>query len=133
MFSTSFEEMGIPPGYGFRQLLFSPIASALVLQTCSARENWRPERLFYRHLAWDRYRIIGNPDDLISQESPFLHPSKPLLAYVSTQHNFSLDEEGKERHYGNWHALQIFSLETGSEVQSLGEESITLPAGTRRG
>jgi hypothetical protein len=133
MFPTSFEEMGIPAGYGFKQLLFSPVANALVLQTCSAMDNWRPERLFFRHLAWDRYRIIGKPDDLISQESPFLHSSKPLLAYISTQHEFSLDEEGKERHHGNWDGLHIVNLESGSEMQSVSEESITLPAGTKQG
>jgi hypothetical protein len=133
MFSKSFEEMGIPQGYGFKQLLFSLVANALVLHTCSASDNWRPERLLYRHLAWDRYRIIANPDDLISQESPFLHSSKPLLAYVSTQHRFSLDEEGKECHSGNWHGLYIVNLEKGSETQSVSEESITLPVGTKRG
>ncbi len=133
MFATSFEEMGIPAGYGFKQLLFSPTANALVLQTCSARDNWRPERLFFRHLAWDQYRIIGSPDDLISQESRFLHPSKPLLAYVSAQHRFSLDEEGKERHHGNWNGLHIVNLESGSETQSVSEESIILPAGTKHG
>jgi hypothetical protein len=133
MFSKSFEEMGIPQGYGFKQLLFSPVANALVLQTYSAMDNWRPERLFYRHLAWDRYRIIANPDHLISQESPFLHSSKPLLAYVSTQHQFSLDEERGESHSGNWHGLHIVNLESGSETQLVSEESITLPPGTERG
>jgi hypothetical protein len=133
MFPTSFEEMGIPAGYGFKQLLFSPVANALVLQANSARDNWRPERLFFRHLAWHRYRTIGNPDDLISQESPFLHSSKPLLAYISMKHEFLLDEEGKERHHGNWHGLHIVNLESGSETQSVSEESITLPAGTKHG
>ena len=132
MFAT-FEDMGIPAGYGFKQLLFSPVANAIVLQTCSARDNWRPERLLFRHLAWDRYRTIGKPDDLVSQESPFLHPSKPLLAYVSAQHRFSLDEEGKERHSGNWSRLHIVNLESGSETQSVSEESITLPVGIERG
>ena len=133
MFSKSFEEMGIPQGYGFKQLLFSPVANALVLQTCSAMDNWRPERLFYWHLAWDRYRIIADPDHLISQESPFLHSSKPLLVYVSAQHQFSLDEEGREFHSGNWHGLHIVNLESGSETQLVSEESTTLPSGTERG
>lgn len=133
MFSTSFEEMGIPAGYGFKQLLFSPVANALVLQACSARDNWRPERLFIRHLSSDRYRIVGSPDDLISQEYPFLHPSKPLLAYISTQHEFSLDEDGKEQHYGNWHGLHIVDLNSGLEAQLVSEESITLPPGIKRG
>lgn len=69
----------------------------------------------------------------MSQESPFLHPSKPLLAYVSAQHRFSLDEEGKERHSGNWNRLHTVDLESGSETQSVSEESIILPAGTKRG
>jgi len=125
--------MGIPAGYSFKQLLFCPVANALVLQTCSARDNWRPERLLFRHLTWERYRLVGNPDDLISQESPFVHPSKPLLAYVSAQHQFSLDEEGKERHSGNWNRLHIVNLESGSEALSVSEKSITLPAGTKRG
>jgi hypothetical protein len=133
MFPTSFEEMGVPAGYGFKQLLFSPVANALVLQTCSASDSWRPERLFFRHLTWDRYQTIGKPDDLISQESPFLHPSKPLLAYVSMEHKFSMDEEGQELHHGNWHGLHIVSLDRGSETQSVSEESIILPAGTTRG
>jgi hypothetical protein len=111
----------------------SPVSNALVLRTCSARDNWRPERLFYRRLAWDRYRIIANPDHLMSQESPFLHSSKPLLAYVSTQHQFSLDEEGIESHSGNWHGLHIVNLENGLETQFASEESITLPPGTERG
>ena len=129
---VTFDEMGIPAGYGFKRLLFCPVANALVLQTCSARDNWRPERLLFRHLTWERYRPIGKPDDLISQESPFVHPSKPLLAYVSAQHQFSL-EEGKERHSGNWNGLHIVNLENGSEAVSVSEKSITLPTGTKRG
>jgi hypothetical protein len=130
MFHKSFEEMGIPAGYSFKQLLFSPGANVLVLQTCSTRDSWRPERLFLRHLSSERYRSIGEPDDLVSQESPFVHPSKPLLAYVSTQHSFSLDEDGKESHSGNWHGIHFVSLESGLATQSITEKSILLPAGT---
>jgi hypothetical protein len=130
---TSFEEMGIPAGYGFQQLLFSPVANALVLQASSARDNWRPERLFFRQLADHRYRTIGNPDDLISQQSPFLHSSKPLLAYVSMKHGFLLDAEGKERHHSSWRGLHIVNLENGSETQSVSDASINLPEGTKRG
>jgi hypothetical protein len=125
--------MGIPTGYGLKQLLFSPIAGALVLQTCSANDSWRPERLYFRHTQWDRYRAIGTPDDLVSQESPFIHSSKPLLAFVSNQHNFSLDDEGREFHSGNWHSLQIVSLESGLDIQAIDEKTIRFPAGTVRG
>lgn len=133
MLPRLFEDMGIPSGYGVQKLLFCPIGSALVLQTCSATESWRPERLYFRHTLWDRYRPIGVPDDLVSQESPFVHSSEPLLAYVSHQHNFSVDEEGREHHSGNWHSLQIVSLENGSGVQSANEENLRVPPGTRRG
>jgi hypothetical protein len=133
MLSTSFEEMGIPVGYGFQQLLFSPVANALVLQASSATDNWRPERLFFRQLADRRYRTIGNPDDLISQESPFLHSSKPLLAYVSMKHGFLLDDEGKERHHSNWRGIHIINLENGSETQSVNDASIKLPVGIKQG
>ena len=95
MFPTTFQDMGIPIGYAFKQLLFSPIANILVLQTCAAEDNWRPERLYFRQTVWDKYRLVGSPGDLVSQESPFVHPSKPLLAYNSLQHEFSLDAEGQ--------------------------------------
>jgi len=129
MFPTSFEEMGIPAEYAFKQLLFSPIANALVLQTCSARENWRPERLYFRHSDWDKYKAVGNHADLISQDSPFVHTSKPLLAYNSMQHKFSLDAEGKEFHSGNWHSLEVVSLESGATVRLTTEDTLQLPSG----
>jgi hypothetical protein len=69
MFSRSFEEMGIPPGYGFKQLLFSRVANVLVAQMQSAGNKWRPERLFFRHSALDKYQQVGAPADFHSQES----------------------------------------------------------------
>jgi hypothetical protein len=133
MFPKTFGEMGIPSGYGFKQLLFSPVANALVVQACSGTNGWRPERLYFRHWGWDRYRPIGIPDDLVPQESPFIHPSRPLLAFVSMQHKFSIDGEGKEFHSGDWHSLRIVSLETGYEIQSVDEETIVFPSGISRG
>ena len=82
MFGKTFEEMGIPPEYAFRQLLFSPVANALVLQVGSGRDNWRPERLYFRHSEWDKYPLIGNPGDLVSQDSPFVHSSRPLQLFA---------------------------------------------------
>jgi hypothetical protein len=133
MFGKTFEEMGIPPEYAFRQLLFSPAINTLVLQICSARDNWRPERLYFRHSHWDKYRLIGNPGDLISQESPFVHSSKPLLGYTSIEHSFSADEEGRERHNGNWDSLQIVSLENGATIRSTSHDTLRLPMGFTRG
>jgi hypothetical protein len=133
MFGKTFEEMGIPPEYAFKLLLFSSVANTLVLQICSARDNWRPERLYFRHSQWDKYRLIGNPRDLLSQESPFVHSSKPLLAYTSIEHSFSPDEDGRERHHGNWDSLQIVSLEDGVTIRSTSQDTLRLPAGFTRG
>lgn len=133
MLHKSFEEMGIPSGYGFKQLFFSPVANALVLQTCSASEGWRPERLYFRHTDSEEYRLVGIPDDLASQESPFVHPSKPLLAYVSVQHAFSLDADGRERHSGRWDSLHVVGLENVAEVHSVNEQTLRLPNGINRG
>ena len=129
----SFEHVGIPIGYGFKQLLFSPVANTLVLQTCSASDSWRPERLYFRHTDWEQYRPIEVANDLVSQESPFIHPSKPLLAFVSVQHQFGVDGEGRELHSGNWDSLQIVNITTGTELQSVNEANLQLPVGTKRG
>src|SRR5207249_1429405 len=117
--NKSFEEMGIPPGYGFKRLLFSPVASALVLQAQSAEKNWRPERLYFRHIESDKYNSIGQPADLISQDSPFVHSSKPLLAYSCLKRHFSVDASGQERHTGDWDSLNLHNLESGVEVESI--------------
>jgi hypothetical protein len=133
MFNKSFQEMGIPPGYGFKQLLFSPVANALVVQTQSTARNWRPERLYFRYAVSDNYQKIGEPGDLISQESPFIHSSKPLLAYNSLQHSFDVDAQGEERHGGDWHSLKLFDLKLGVEVDSINQENLHLPAGVVSG
>src|SRR5689334_19029080 len=131
--NRSFEEMGIPRGYGFMQLLFSPVAHTLVVQTQSGEKNWRPERLYYRHIDADKYTPIGQPGELVSQEYPFLHPTKPLIAFNCLKHNFELDGEGKERHTGDWDSLRLYNLESGTEVQQVNRETLVLPPGVVRG
>ncbi len=132
MFSKSFTDMEIPAGYGLKQLLFSPAAKVLVVQTQSGGANWRPERLYFRHGDWDKYLPVGTPGDLISQESPFVHQSKPLLAYNSVQHLFTVDAEGEERHSGDWDSLKIFDLENQIEVVSIDPKTLQLPPGITR-
>lgn len=129
MWNKSFQEIGIPPGYGFKQLLFSPAARALVVQAQSSEKNWRPERLYFRHIDSDKYNSIGQPADLISQDFPFVHPSKPLLAYNCLKHLFSLDAEGKERHGGEWDSLNLHNLESGVEVGCINRNTLIMPAG----
>jgi len=133
MFNKSFEEMGIPSGYGFKELVFSPVANALVVQMQSAGNSWRPERLYFRQLSSDKYRNIGEPGDLTSQEFPFVHSSKPLLAYNSMQHRFTLDAQGEEQHSGDWDSLKLFNLELGVEIDSINEDNLHLPTGVVRG
>jgi hypothetical protein len=102
MWNRSFQEMGLPPGYGFKQLLLSPVANALIVHAQSAGRNWRPERLYFRKLESEQYQPVGQPGDLTSQDHPFVHPAKPLLAYNSMKHRFSVDADGKERHSADW-------------------------------
>ena len=133
MFSKAFTDADIPPGYGFKQLLFSPIAKALVVQVESVGPSWRPERLYYRHNDSEKYQLLGDPHYLSSQESPVIHQSGTLLAYNSLRHKFSVNSEGEELHSGNWDALKIFDLERGVEVHSIDRETLKLPAGVTRG
>ncbi len=133
MLNRSFEEMGIPPGYGFKHLLFSPVASVLIVQAQSSGKDWRPERLYFRQIASDKYNAVGQPEDLVSQDSPFAHPSKPLLAYNCLEHRFSVDATGEERHSGDWDSLNIYDLRQQTEVESINRQTLTLPAGVVRG
>jgi hypothetical protein len=127
------KKWAFPPGYGFKQLLFSPVASALILQAQPSGKNWRPERLYFRHIESDRYNAIGQPADLSSQDFPFVHPSKPLLAYNCLEHRFSVDATGEERHSGDWDSLNIYDLRQGTDVESINRKTLTLPPGVVRG
>jgi len=133
MWNRSFQEMGIPLGYGFKQLLFSSCANAVVVQAQSAGNNWRPERLYFRLGDSEKYKPIGQPDSLVSQEFPFVHPSKPLLAYNCLKHKFSLDAQGEERHSADWHSLNVYDLASGAEIDIVNQETIVLPEGIVKG
>ena len=128
-----FEDMGIPPGYGVKQLLFSPAANVLVLQIHSAGEAWRPERLYFRGIGSDKYSPIGAPSLLVSQERPCIHSSKPLVAFNQMQHKFSLNAAGEELHSGDWHSLEVVSLETGLPVRTVRPDTLRLPSEFRHG
>ena len=70
MLNRSFEEMGIPPGYGFRQLLFSPVTSVLVVRAQSSGINWRPERLIFATLSWTNTTPLDSPLTSYRKTSP---------------------------------------------------------------
>lgn len=133
MWNKSFQEMAIPPGYGFKQLLFSSVANALVVQTQSAEKTWRPERLYFRHIDSDKYKPVGQPGDLVSQDYPFVHPSKPVVAYNCLKHRFSVYPQGEERHSADWDCLTLYNLESGVVVEQINPDTLTLPPGIVRG
>ena len=132
MIHKSFEDMGIPQGYGFKQLLFCPSANKLVVHAESVR-HWRPERLYIRHLSSDRYELVDSPADMISQEHPVVSNSKPLLAYNALLNKFDVNEEGEERHYGEWESLNIVNLAAPSELRRLAPNTIRFPEGVDDG
>src|SRR5207248_6442723 len=70
---------------------------------------------------------IGQPGDLVSQDYPFVHPSKPLVAYNCLKHHFSVDAQGEERHSADWDSLNLYSLESEAEVESKPRVPVTKP------
>jgi hypothetical protein len=50
LFSKLFDEMGVPAGYSFKQLLFSPRANSVVRHASSAMNDWRPERIYFHRV-----------------------------------------------------------------------------------
>jgi hypothetical protein len=50
LFSKLFDEMGVPAGYRFKQLLFSPRANSVVRHASSAMNDWRPERIYFHRV-----------------------------------------------------------------------------------
>lgn len=118
--------MGIPPGYGFKQLLFCPAADTLIVQTQSF-ENWRPERLYVCSIGGERYEPISAPAELVSQVYPIVAPSHPLLAYNTLLNSFQLDAEGNELHGGYWQAIRVVDLRARTETHVIDKETLHLP------
>jgi hypothetical protein len=126
MLHKSFEEMGIPSGYGFRKLLYCASAGVLIVQT-QPLQGWRPDRLLARSSSAERYEPIGTPDEVVSQDDPVVSCSHPLLAYNSMRHSFRLDEEGKELHAATWEAVRVLDLTGGRETHVVDRETLHLP------
>jgi hypothetical protein len=126
MLHKSFEEMGIPAGYAFRNLLYCASADVLIVQT-QPLQGWRPDRLYTRPSGAERYEPIGTPDELISQDDPVVSCSRPLLVYNTMRHSFRPDEQGNERHSANWEAVRVFDLRSGREKHVVDRETLHLP------
>jgi hypothetical protein len=118
--------MGIPPGYGFKKLLFCDQANLLVAHTQSLK-NWRPERLFGRPIGSERYHSIAPPAEMISQDDPVLSPSHPLLAYNTMLHTLRLDGGGNELHGAAWEAVRVIDLRADTETHFIDRETLHLP------
>jgi hypothetical protein len=129
MLHDSFEDVGIPPGYGFKQLLYCPAANVLVVQTQSWSNSWRPERLYFRDIGAPRYTAIGTPTDLVSQEFPVVAISRPLLAYQSNVHTLELDGQGIERHGASWKSVTVFDLKARNELDVIDTQLVRFPEG----
>jgi hypothetical protein len=132
MFHKSFVDLGISPGYGFKQLLFCPSANALVVQAQSATSSWRPDRLYFRQVTAERYDPVGT-DYLFSQEDPVLAPSRPVLAYRANVHSFALDAAGVERHSAKWDSIRVFDLHARAETCVVSARTIQFPDGVTNG
>jgi len=64
---------------------------------------------------------------------PLFIPQNLCWAYNSLKHRFSVDATGEERHSADWHSLNLFDLNSGVVVDSINQETLTLPAGIVRG
>jgi hypothetical protein len=126
MQQKNFEEMGIPSGYGFRNLLYCVAADVLIVQT-QPLQGWRPDRLYARPIGAERYEPIGSPDELVSQDDPVVSCAQPLLAYNTMRHSFRPDEEGNELHGANWEAIRVLDLRTRTEAHVIDQETLHLP------
>ncbi len=118
--------MGIPHGYGLRNLLFCARANILVVQA-RPTDGWRPDRLFVRPVSGERYQPLGTPAEMVSQEDPVLSSAGPLLAYKTEVHSFRIDEKGNELHSANWETTRVLDLSTGSETHVVDRETLHLP------
>ena len=125
MLHKNFQEMGIPAGYGFKHLLYCAAADTLIVQT-QPLQGWRPERLYARKVQDERYRPIGSPEKLVSQEYPVTCPGHPLLAYNTLTHSFRSDEEGNEQHGADWQAVRVIDLVTQAESFVVDRETLHL-------
>jgi hypothetical protein len=132
MSHKSFEDIGIPPGYGFKRLLFNPPTQTIIVHVEAVR-HWRPERLYLRSVASERYTAIGSPGDMISQECPVTSNSQPLLAYIAIRHKFDVDAGGEERHSGNWESLNLVNLMDGTDRSMVDFRTIGFPTEVTRG
>ena len=126
MMHKSFEEMGVPAGYGFKNLLYCAAAETLIAQL-QPLQGWRPERLYVRSNGSERYEPLGTPEEMVSQDDPIVLCSHPLLAYNNLRHSFSSNEEGEELHGGKWEAVRVFDLRSRTEKYLVDRETLHLP------
>lgn len=126
MQSKNFEEMGIPAGYGFRNLLYCSPADALIVQA-QPRHGQGPFRLYARRAGGDRYEPILATHESISQEDPTVLCSHPVLAYNTLHHTIESGEAGNEWPGANWEAVRVLDLRSMTETHVVDRETLHLP------
>lgn len=126
MQSKSFEEMGLPAGYAFGNLLYCSPADTLIVQA-QPRNGHGPDRLYTRSAGSERYEAIVAEHDLISQEDPAVLCSHPLLAYNTLRHSLQSGEAGNGWPGANWEAVRVLDLTTRTERHMVDRETLHLP------
>ena len=117
------QQEGIPPGYGFSQLLYNPPSGIQIVELChGVSERFHPNRLFVRLKGAEKYEQLGMPEESCSQESAVTSPGQPILFFNSNR----LTIDG-DRVSGNWDGLYSVDLETLTIVRCASKETLKLP------
>jgi hypothetical protein len=120
---SEWEIEGIPPGYGFAQLLYNPPSGILIIELChGTSQQFLPNRLFLRHKDAEGYRHLGMPEETCSQESAVTSPGQPTLFFNSNR----LKIQG-DRVSGEWDGLYSVDLEKLAIVRCASQETLKLP------
>jgi ClpA/ClpB-like protein len=118
------QQEGIPPGYGFSQLLYNPSSGIQIVELChGASERFHPNRLFVRLKGAERYEQLGTPEESCSQESAVTSPGQPILFFNSNRLTIHGD-----RVSGDWDGLYSVDLEKLVIVRCTSKETLQLPA-----
>lgn len=80
-------DLGLPRRSRVRQLLFNPVAGALIaLIQARGGENSPVSRLYWRKKSERRYRQLGKPKANVSYDSPAVAASTPFLFFNVTKY-----------------------------------------------
>jgi hypothetical protein len=125
---TTFQDLGIPPQYGFERLLYSPSAGTVVAQARWADRGFRPRLLFVRDVNEEHYTPVGMHEEMLDQGSPQVSLAKPWLAFITARFQIGKDASGEERIGGNPEDVKVFDLSLRSDVLTIPMGNLVLPS-----